>query len=134
MIRSLLALLLLPLPALAQSTAQEVVPGYLTTTGCPSGLTTCFKPNGAGLSALNITSATNVKPSPGRIGTVCLNTAASSASSVIDSTGTSVSAANTVLTLPSTTVAGTCVRLDWPALVGISVVPGTNGVMSVSYQ
>jgi hypothetical protein len=42
-------------------------------------------------------------------------------------------AANTVLTLPATTSAGTCLRLDWPMAVGIGVVPGTRGVMAVSY-
>lgn len=29
-------------PSLAQSTAAQVVPGYLTTSGCPSGQTVCF--------------------------------------------------------------------------------------------
>ena len=75
-----------------------------------------------------------VKASPGKIGTVCLNAVASTASTVIDAAGTSVMAANTVLTLPATTSAGTCLRLDWPMAVGIGVVPGTSGVMAVSYQ
>ena len=30
------------LPSLAQSTAAQVLPGYLTTSGCPSGSTVCF--------------------------------------------------------------------------------------------
>lgn len=45
MFRSLLiALLLWTTPALAQSTAQPVLPGFLTTTGCPSGSTVCYLP------------------------------------------------------------------------------------------
>jgi hypothetical protein len=38
----LLGFLLLPLGALAQSTATPVVTGYNTTVGCPNGLTVCF--------------------------------------------------------------------------------------------
>lgn len=113
--------------AYAQSTAERVVPGYNSTA-------TGFQPSIPSKSSLNITTGTNVKASPGTIGTVCLNTAAGTASSVIDSTGTSATAANTILTIPSTVTAGTCFALNWPAAVGISVVPGTNGVMSVSYQ
>ena len=39
-----IALTLLPLSAMAQ-TAAQVVPGYLTTVGCPGGLTACFVPS-----------------------------------------------------------------------------------------
>lgn len=55
--RTLLAVLFLWLPSfsvLAQSTAQPVVPGYLTTSGCPSGQTTCFVQYGAGSSSVPI--------------------------------------------------------------------------------
>lgn len=49
---TLLALcMLLPamgVPAFAQSTAQEVITGYLSTSGCKSGLTVCFIQNGSG--------------------------------------------------------------------------------------
>ena len=44
--------LLLPSDARAQSTADQVVPGYVTTTGCPGGLPSCWKPydtTGAGI-------------------------------------------------------------------------------------
>lgn len=44
----ILALGLLTSAALAQSTATPVVPGYLTTSGCPSGYTTCFVQYGGG--------------------------------------------------------------------------------------
>jgi hypothetical protein len=36
-------LILTPVPGFAQSTASQVQPGYLTTTGCPSGVSVCFK-------------------------------------------------------------------------------------------
>lgn len=44
---AVLALLTGASTASAQSTAQPVVPGYLTTTSCPTGQTTCFIAYGA---------------------------------------------------------------------------------------
>jgi hypothetical protein len=44
-------LLIVPAQAFAQSTATPVVPGYLSTTGCPTGYTSCFVaygPSGSG--------------------------------------------------------------------------------------
>ena len=84
-------------------------------------------------SKLNITAATNVKNSSGRAVRIILNTAGSTASSIIDSTGVTVTAANTILTIPSTAVAGTIYYLDWPCVSGISVVPGTSAVIAISY-
>lgn len=44
----LLALLLLVAPAaFAQSAAEPVLPGFLTTTGCPGGASTCYLASGA---------------------------------------------------------------------------------------
>lgn len=90
---------------------------------------------GGGVSrSLNVTAATNIKASPGRVFRVILNTAGSTASSIIDSTGTSVTAANTILTIPTTATAGTVFYLDWPCTAGISVVPGTSAVIAISYE
>lgn len=47
--------LLLAGPALAQSTAEPVVPGYLTTSNCPYGQTTCFVPYGANGASIALT-------------------------------------------------------------------------------
>ena len=44
---ALIAMLLAPLGAMAQSTAMPVTPGYLTTSGCPTGVTACFVAYGA---------------------------------------------------------------------------------------
>lgn len=48
LLRRLFAIILLFAagPALAQSTATYVVPGYLTTSGCPTSQTSCFVPYG----------------------------------------------------------------------------------------
>ncbi len=57
MFRALLvALLLWSAPAFAQSTATPVLPGFLTTTGCPSGQTVCYLPYSA-TNPLAVTSA-----------------------------------------------------------------------------
>lgn len=44
-ILALLSFVFLPISAYAQSTAQPVIPGILTTVGCPSGSTVCFQQN-----------------------------------------------------------------------------------------
>ena len=111
------------------SLVQPVEPGYQTSTNT-------FRPTAPALSALNVTTATVVKASPGVVGSVCVNsTTASSASSVLDSTTTSVTAATTILTIPQTTAQGTCFTLNWPAASGIVLVPGSGGVtLSLSYN
>jgi hypothetical protein len=85
MVRLLAVLPLVCGPAAFGRTPDQVIPGYLATgAACGSGPSPCFIPNGPSLSALNITGATTVKASAGKIGTVCLNTVAGTASSVID--------------------------------------------------
>lgn len=89
---------------------------------------------GGHASSLNITAAANVKTGVGRVYRVILNTAGSTATSIIDSAGTTATAANTIMTIPSTAAAGTVFVLDWPCATGISVVPGTSAVLAVSYE
>jgi hypothetical protein len=43
---ALAVLLLAPIAAHAQSTANQVTPGYLSTSGCSGGLPACFVPTG----------------------------------------------------------------------------------------
>ncbi len=55
---SALVLCLFSVPAFAQSTASPVISGYLTTTGCPSGSSVCFK---TANSYSHISTATNTQ-------------------------------------------------------------------------
>lgn len=62
-IRALISVLLLlsPWAALAQSTAEQVQPGFLTTSGCPGGQLSCFLP----YSSANPLPVTGISPSGG---------------------------------------------------------------------
>lgn len=131
----LIGLLLVPFGrAQAQpSIAQPVTPGaqIAVTNGSP-----LFLPSVPNTSALNITGAgVNLKTGRGMVTSVCLNTASSAgASTIIDSTGTSVTAANTIFAIPQAQTAPYCANFTIPFVNGLSVVPGTTAVLVVSYQ
>lgn len=86
-----------------------------------------------GLSShLDITAATVVKATPGRIAKVVVLVAGSAAGSVNDiATTGGVTTANEVFAIPNT--AGVY-DLDFPMAVGIVVVPGTGQTLAVSYS
>jgi hypothetical protein len=66
---------------------------------------------------------------------VCLNTASSGgASTIIDSTGTSVTAANTIFAIPQAQTAPYCATFVIPFATGLSVVPGSSAVLTVAWQ
>ena len=134
MYKLLFALLLLAMPGGAdaqQSIAQPVVPGAQI--GGLTGQT--FLPSVPNKSALNITTGTNFKTGSGMVTSVCLNTASSGgASSIIDSAGVSVTAANTIFAIPQAQTAPYCATFQIPFATGLSVVPGTSAVLTVSYQ
>lgn len=122
-----------------------IVAAYYTTApaaitnGASSGLLVDARGNlkttaGGISSSLNITAATTVKSGVGRVYRVVLNTVGATATSIIDSASTTVTAANTILTIPATATAGTVFLLDWPCAAGLSVVPGTSAVLSVSFD
>src|SRR4051812_36894017 len=80
---------------------------------------------------LNITAATGIKPSPGRlvrINVVVAGSAAGSASDVATVAG--VAAANQVAAIPN--VVGP-ITLDWPCFAGIVVTPGTGQTLAVAF-
>lgn len=87
-----------------------------------------------GSSALNITSAVNLFTGVGAVYKVIVNVSAASVCSIIDSTGTTATAANTVLTIPASTAVGTMYTLNWPFSQGLSVVPGSGVTLAVSYS
>ncbi len=95
-------------------------------------------PNGEGIitdgglfTHLNITAATVVKASPGRVCRVSVVVAGSTAGTVNDVLTTGGAAAtNQVATIPD--VVGNY-SIEMPCLTGIVVVPGTGQTVAVSY-
>lgn len=91
--------------------------------------------------ALGITANTNLvaagtapdNPNSGCIYRVIVEVAPSSTAYILDSAGTTQSAANTILTIPSSTVAGTVYYIMWRFYNGLSVLPG-SGTLAVSYS
>lgn len=79
---------------------------------------------------LNITTATVVKATKGRIGKVIVNTAGSTVGTVSDS-ATTASAANLIYNIPDTVG---IYDLNFPCATGILITPGTGQVLSVSYN
>lgn len=71
--------LLTPLPAFAQSTASQVISGYLTTTGCKNGETVCFKV-ASSYAHLNTAASTQVFSGPGEIFNLTVNNKSGGAS------------------------------------------------------
>jgi hypothetical protein len=86
-----------------------------------------------GYSALNLTGSTNLLAVPGTLYRVVVVVSAAAASTIIDSTGTSATAANTILTIPASTTAGTIYTLEWPLQVGLSVVCGSGVTLAVTF-
>src|SRR3954462_15820378 len=87
-----------------------------------------------GYSTENITAATNLCTGPGTVYRIIVNATAATISYIIDSTGTTQSAANTVLTIPASTTVGTILTIIWPFSAGISVVPGAGNTLAVSWS
>lgn len=83
-------------------------------------------------SSLNITAATVVKASSGRLVRINVLTAGSTTGTANDATTTGgASASNEIFSIPNTVGS---YYLDWPVTNGIVIIPGTSQVISVSYQ
>ena len=86
----------------------------------------------------NIPTKTVIKASPGVIYRVLVVTAPSTAGGIYDSaTSGGTSAANRIDTISTGGQAGTPAynfTLNWPCANGITIDPGTGGVVSVSYS
>ncbi len=91
-----------------------------------------YGPGGA-RTALNITAPTVVKALPGLVFTLTVITSPSVAGGIYDSASTSgLSASNEVAVIGTTS---TIISLGgWPCANGITINPGTGGVVAVSYQ
>ena len=80
----------------------------------------------------DITSAVTVLAAPGWIINVNVVVAGSAAGSINDCATTgAVAAANQIAVTPAAT--GSCL-MNWPALVGITVTPGTGQTLAVAYE
>jgi len=80
----------------------------------------------------NITSATVIKTSPGRIYKISVIVAGSAAGTVNDVTTTgAVSANNEVAVIPNTVGV---TDINWPMNTGIVIVPGTGQTVSISWE
>jgi len=82
-------------------------------------------------SSLNITAATVVKATPGRLVRISVIVAGSTVGTANDviTTG-AVAVANQIATIPA---AVGVIVVEWPCAAGITVVPGTGQTLSVSY-
>ena len=92
----------------------------------------------SGYGRTNITSATTLGTTSSGdmrlIQKVIVVITGSTASTIIDSTGTTPSAANTVLIIPAGATAGNVYDIEYPCTAGIGVVPGTGATLAVVWQ
>jgi hypothetical protein len=81
--------------------------------------------------ALNATSATLIKSTPGRLARIDVVVAGSTAGATYDTNSTSSTAAsNQICAIPNTVGP---IWLDWPAQVGIVLSPGTGQTLAIAY-
>lgn len=89
---------------------------------------------GGARSALNITVTTVIKSAPGVIHRVLVVTPPTAAGGIYDSISISgLGASNLIDPIPTGLSAAYEFNIDWPCQNGITINPGTGGVMSVSY-
>lgn len=87
--------------------------------------------NGGSSAQYNITAATVVKATPGRLVRIDVITAGSAAGTANDCATTGAAAVgNQIASIPNTVGS---IELDWPCATGIVIVPGTSQVLAVSY-
>lgn len=88
------------------------------------------------LTALNITAAAVVKAAPGRISKVSVIAGGTAAGGVYDCLTTAAAAtSNQIATIPVLTTAQvSMLAIDFTALTGITVLPGTGQTLAVSYE
>lgn len=87
---------------------------------------------GGTLNTYDITAATVVKATPGRIAKISIVVAGSAPGTVNDCATTgAVAVTNEIAALPNT--AG-ITNFDWPCTTGIVVTPGTGQTVAISYE
>ncbi len=87
---------------------------------------------GALNTTLNITAATAVKATSGRVTRACVTVAGSTAGTINDCATTgAAAAANAVAAIPNTVGV---YYIDWPFATGIVVVPGTGMTVAINWD
>jgi hypothetical protein len=85
----------------------------------------------------NITAATVVKATPGRLVRIAVSVAPTAAALVASDCATTgaVAASNQIVSVAfGSLTAGQVITLDWPCTAGIVINPGTGGTVSVSFD
>ena len=89
---------------------------------------------GGGNSAFNVSTTTVIKASPGTLYRICVITPPTANGAAYDSATTGgIAATNEIVPITTAMTAGTVIDVTWPCLSGITVNPGTSGVVSVSF-
>lgn len=83
------------------------------------------------LTAFNMSAATDVKATPGRVLKISVLVAGSVAGSINDSSVANKAAGNQIYSIPNTVGV---YDIDWPCLTAISVSPGTGQTVALSYD
>jgi hypothetical protein len=86
-----------------------------------------------GYCAKNVSGSANLFTGACYVDKVIIATAGTSACSIIDSTGTSATAANTILTIPASPTQGTIYTLNARCFSGLSAVIAGGAVLTVTY-
>lgn len=89
--------------------------------------------SGKGLSThYNLTSATTIKASPGRVAKLSVLVAGSAAGSINDCADVASTSTANEIAITQTTVG--VYDIDWPCAAGISITPGTGQTLALSYE
>ncbi len=92
-----------------------------------------YGPGGA-RSALNVSTTTTIKAAPGTLFKVVIVTPPTGAGGIYDSAVTTgLGASNLIDNIGTGLAASYVFDLSWPCNAGITINPGTGGVVSVSY-
>ena len=90
--------------------------------------------NGGSRSALNVSTTTVIKASPGVVYKVLIVTPPTAAGGIYDSNVTTgLGASNLIDPIGTGLAVSYAFDLEWPCANGITINPGTGGVVSVSY-
>lgn len=89
---------------------------------------------GGARSTLNVSATTVIKAAPGTLYKVVIVTPPTAAGGIYDSASTTgLGASNLIDTIGTGLAASYVFDLTWPCMNGITINPGTGGVMSVSW-
>ena len=115
-------------PVLAQSTAQPVVTGYLTTSGCPTGFTSCFVQYGA---APAISGTVTIGAGSAIIGNVGIDQTTPGTTNGVVNNPTSASASAITPVVSASAESNHVLKGSAGNLYGVAVTPTVAGYLMV---